>query len=87
MRGRRCTDVALRGISRPGARDGFAIRALQKAPSDEANDERAPEEQRGFATSERLQVRRQVAERMIVAEVKKTFDAEAAVLRDLATLV
>jgi hypothetical protein len=30
---------------------------------------------------------RQVAERMIVSEVKKTFEAEAATLRDLATLV
>lgn len=30
---------------------------------------------------------RQVAERMIVNEVKKTFEAEAATLRDLATLV
>ena len=30
---------------------------------------------------------RQVAERMILAEVKKTFDAEAATLRDMATLV
>ena len=29
---------------------------------------------------------RKVAERMIVGEVRKTFDAEAAVLRDLATL-
>jgi hypothetical protein len=29
---------------------------------------------------------RRVAERMIVAEVRKTFDAEAATLRDLATL-
>lgn len=30
---------------------------------------------------------RQLAERMIVNEVKKTFDAEAATLRDIATLV
>jgi hypothetical protein len=30
---------------------------------------------------------RKVAERMIVGEVKKTFDAEAATLRDMATLV
>lgn len=30
---------------------------------------------------------RHVAERMIVGEVKKTFDAEAAILRELATLV
>ena len=30
---------------------------------------------------------RQLAERMIVSEVKKTFDAEAAILRELATLV
>jgi hypothetical protein len=30
---------------------------------------------------------RQVAERMIVGEVKKTFEAEAATLRDMATLV
>ena len=30
---------------------------------------------------------RQVAERMILAEVKKTFDAEAATLRDMATLI
>lgn len=30
---------------------------------------------------------RQVAERMILGEVRKTFDAEAATLRDLATLV
>ncbi len=30
---------------------------------------------------------RKVAERMILAEVKKTFEAEAATLRDLATLV
>ncbi len=30
---------------------------------------------------------RQVAERMILSEVKKTYDAEAATLRDLATLV
>jgi hypothetical protein len=30
---------------------------------------------------------RQVAERMILAEVKKTFDAEALTLRDMATLI
>ena len=30
---------------------------------------------------------RKVAERMILAEVKKTFDAEAATLRDMATLI
>ena len=30
---------------------------------------------------------RQVAERMIVGEVKKTFEAEAATLRDMATLI
>jgi len=35
----------------------------------------------------RVPVVRQVAERMIVNEVKKTFEAEAATLRDMATLV
>ena len=30
---------------------------------------------------------RRLAERMILAEVKKTFDAEAATLRDMATLI
>ena len=35
----------------------------------------------------KVPVVRQVAERMIVSEVKKTFEAEAATLRDLATLV
>lgn len=35
----------------------------------------------------RVPVLRQVAEKLIVAEVKKTFDAEAETLRDLATLV
>lgn len=35
----------------------------------------------------RVPVLRQVAEKMIVAEVRKTFDAEAETLRDLATLV
>lgn len=35
----------------------------------------------------RVPVVRQMAERMIVNEVKKTFEAEAATLRDLATLV
>jgi hypothetical protein len=35
----------------------------------------------------KVPVVRQVAERMIVKEVKKTFEAEAATLRDLATLV
>lgn len=35
----------------------------------------------------RVPVLRQVAEKLIVGEVKKTFDAEAETLRDLATLV
>ena len=35
----------------------------------------------------RVPVVRNVAERMILSEVKKTFEAEAATLRDLATLV
>ena len=35
----------------------------------------------------KVPVVRQMAERMIVNEVKKTFDAEAATLRDMATLV
>lgn len=35
----------------------------------------------------RVPVVRKVAERMILAEVKKTFEAEAATLRDMATLV
>lgn len=35
----------------------------------------------------RVPVVRQVAERMIVSEVKKTFEAEAATLRDMATLI
>ena len=35
----------------------------------------------------RLPVFRQVAEKLIVAEVRRTFDAEADTLRDLATLV
>ena len=35
----------------------------------------------------KVPVVRKVAERMIVAEVKKTFEAEAATLRDMATLV
>jgi len=35
----------------------------------------------------RVPVLRQVAEKLIVAEVRKTFDAEAETLRDLATLV
>ena len=35
----------------------------------------------------RVPVVRQMAERMIVSEVKKTFEAEAATLRDMATLI
>lgn len=35
----------------------------------------------------RVPVVRQVAERMILNEVRKTFEAEAAVLRDMATLI
>jgi hypothetical protein len=35
----------------------------------------------------RVPVVRQVAERMILGEVRKTFEAEAAILRDLATLI
>ncbi len=35
----------------------------------------------------RVRVVRQVAERLIVAEVRKAFEAEAATLRDMATLV
>jgi hypothetical protein len=35
----------------------------------------------------RVRVVRQVAERLIVNEVKKAFDAEAATLRDIATLI
>ena len=34
-----------------------------------------------------MPVVRQVAERMILGEVKKTFEAEAATLRDMATLI
>jgi hypothetical protein len=35
----------------------------------------------------RVRLFRQVAERLILAEVRKTFDAEAATLRDMATLL
>jgi hypothetical protein len=35
----------------------------------------------------RVRVVRQVAERLIVAEVKKAFEAEAATLREMATLI
>jgi hypothetical protein len=35
----------------------------------------------------RVRVVRQMAERLIVSEVKKAFDAEAATLRDMATLI
>ena len=34
----------------------------------------------------RVRVVRQMAERLILAEVRKAFDAEAATLRDMATL-
>jgi hypothetical protein len=35
----------------------------------------------------RVRVVRQMAERIIVSEVKKAFEAEAATLRDMATLI